>query len=77
MIVREKIREHLKKALRRDELDDEIDIFESGLVDSMFAVQLVAFTEKEFGIVVEDDDLDLDNFRSVDGLANFISRKNH
>ncbi len=77
LLVREKVREHLKKTLRRDELDDEIDIFESGLVETMFAVQLVAFTEKEFGIVVEDHDLDLNNFRSVDGLTNFISRKSH
>ena len=74
-IVKDKIRAHLKDALRRQELSDEIDIFENGLVDSMFAVQLVAFTEEAFDITVEDEDLDLENFRSIDGLTHFVTRK--
>lgn len=73
--VRDKIRTHLKNALRRQELSDEVDIFENGLVDSMFAVQLVAFTEEAFDITVEDEDLNLDNFRSIDGLTHFVNRK--
>ena len=73
--VRTRIRDHLKKSLRVEDLDDDVDIFDSGLVDSMFAVQLVAFTEQEFDIIVEDDDLDMDNFRSVDGLTSFVERK--
>ena len=36
---------------------------------------LVAFTEKEFDIVVEDDDLDLANFRSINALRAFVERK--
>ena len=73
--IRNRIRAHLRKALRREELGDETDIFEDGLVDSMFAVQLVAFTEQEFDISVNDDDLDLDNFRSIDCLTSFVERK--
>jgi methoxymalonate biosynthesis acyl carrier protein len=35
----------------------------------------VAFVEKEFGIRVEDEDLDLDNFRSIQAISNLVARK--
>ena len=70
-----RIRAYLGKTVRNFDLDDTADIFESGIVNSLFAVELVVFTEKEFGITVEDDDLDLDNFRSIDALAQFVDRK--
>jgi methoxymalonate biosynthesis acyl carrier protein len=41
----------------------------------MFAMQLVMFVEKEFGIIVEDEDLDIDNFRSVNAIAGLVERK--
>ncbi|HYP25635.1 MAG TPA: phosphopantetheine-binding protein [Blastocatellia bacterium] len=56
-------------------LRDEDDIFQLGFVNSMFAIQLVAFIEKEFDIVVDDEDLDIENFNSVNALAGFIGRK--
>ena len=57
------------------ELGPEDDIFALGFVNSLFAMQLVMFVEKEFGVAVEDEDLDLDNFRSVDAIARLIERK--
>jgi len=44
-------------------------------VNSMFAMQLVQFVESTFGIAVENDDLELDNFRSIDALAALVERK--
>ncbi len=38
-------------------------------------MQLVAFVEKEFGIRVGDEDLDLDNFRSIQAISNLVARK--
>jgi acyl carrier protein len=70
-----KIREYLGKVARNLDLDDDADIFETGIVSSLFAVELVSFTEQEFGIAVEDDDLDLRNFRSINALAAFVERK--
>lgn len=54
---------------------DDDDIFKRGLVNSLFAMQLVVFIEQAFGISVDDDDLDLDNFCSVDAMTAFVSRK--
>lgn len=60
---------------RGHELRDDEDIFETGYVNSMFAMQLVQFVESEFGITVESEDLDLDNFRSVTAIAALVARK--
>lgn len=56
-------------------LTDDEDIFATGFVNSMFAMQLVQFVESEYGITVDSDDLDLDNFRTVSSLAAFVERK--
>jgi methoxymalonate biosynthesis acyl carrier protein len=55
-------------------LDDE-DIFALGFISSVVAIQLVLFLEKEFAVKVENEDLDLDNFRSVAAMARLIERK--
>jgi acyl carrier protein len=56
-------------------LGDDQDMFATGYVNSMFALQLVQFVEGEFGITVGSDDLELDNFRTVSSIAEFVERK--
>jgi acyl carrier protein len=41
----------------------------------MFALQLVMFVEKQFGITVDSEDLELDNFRSLSAIAGLVERK--
>jgi methoxymalonate biosynthesis acyl carrier protein len=57
------------------DLRDDLDVFAAGFLNSLFTMQLVLFVEQRFAIVVEDDDLELDNFRSVDAIVGFVSRK--
>jgi acyl carrier protein len=38
-------------------------------------MQLVLFIEKEFSIKVENEDLDYDNFRTLNAIVGFIERK--
>ncbi len=72
---KDKIKEFLARFLRNHELKGDEDIFALGFVNSLLAIQLVSFVEKEFGITVEDEDLDLDNFRTVDNIDGLIERK--
>ncbi|TDF41782.1 acyl carrier protein [Alteromonadaceae bacterium M269] len=58
-----------------DNLADDIDIFANGYVNSLFAMQLISWIEKEFSVAVEDDDLQLTNFNSVNAITGFIERK--
>jgi methoxymalonate biosynthesis acyl carrier protein len=65
----DRIREFIKSNLTVfDEgvsFGDDDNIFELGLVDSLFAVQLVLFIEGEFGVDILDSELYIDNFDSV------------
>lgn len=70
-----KIRTFLSQFIRNEQLQDDEDIFATGAVNSLFAMQLVLFVENEFGIKIEGDDLSLDNFRSIQSLADLIERK--
>lgn len=73
--TQEKIKEFLSRFFKNHDLKPEEDIFALGFVNSLLAMQLVAFVEKEFGIRVEDEDLDLDNFRSIQAISNLVARK--
>ncbi|MCP5106960.1 MAG: acyl carrier protein [bacterium] len=57
------------------ELGDDFDIFESGLVNSLFAIELMTFLEKSFSVKVTMDDLDMENFKSVNAASQFVQRK--
>ncbi len=72
--IRPTILTFLEQFIDVDVADDE-DLFASGLVNSLFAMQLVLFVEKEFSIKVENEDLDLANFRSVNAITGFIQNK--
>ncbi|ARU63610.1 D-alanyl carrier protein [Tumebacillus avium] len=70
-----KIRQFLSRHFKSQELKDDDDIFALGFVNSLFAMQMVMFVEGEFGIRVENEDLDLDNFRTVDAIAALVEKK--
>lgn len=50
------------------------DLFASGVVSSLFAMELVTFIESRFGVAVSGPDLNLDNFRSVDAMEGLVHR---
>ncbi len=72
---KEKIKQFLSKLMRNHDLKDDEDIFALGFINSLAALQLVNFLEKEFGITVEDEDLDLDNFRTLNSMDGLLERK--
>ena len=66
--------EFVSAAVRQPVAADD-DYFDLGLADSLFALELVTFVEHRFGITVEVEDLDLDNFRTARRLSGFIAAK--
>lgn len=70
-----KIKNFLSQYFGNHELQDDEDIFALGFVNSMFAMQLVLFIEKEFQVTIENEDLDFDNFRTIDAVARLLERK--
>ncbi|HUN71750.1 MAG TPA: phosphopantetheine-binding protein [Steroidobacteraceae bacterium] len=74
--VKETLRHFVTRSINFPDLGDDDDLFESGLVNSLFAIQLMTFIEKTFGVEVDADDLDIKNFRSIDAAADFVLKKN-
>ena len=56
-------------------LGDEENIFELGLVDSLFAMKIVLFVEEAFGFDCNDEDLNVKNFCSIKNIHNFVEKK--
>jgi len=77
--VRDKIRAMVMSNLNifssEVEFSDDDNIFRKGFVDSLFAVQLIAYLEQEFGIRVTNKDLNINNFHSVNKMVSFVERK--
>ena len=76
--TKETIRNFILDSINISDLNDDDNLFESGIVNSLFAVQLMTFLEKSFNVEVTMDDLSMDNFESVNATSAFIERKqNH
>jgi acyl carrier protein len=73
--VREFIRSHIVNIEDNVRINTGDNIFELGFLDSMFALQLVNFIEEEWAVEVTDEDLDIDNFSTIDRIVGFISKK--
>jgi methoxymalonate biosynthesis acyl carrier protein len=50
------------------------DLFKSGVVSSMFAMQLVVHLEERYDIAIIGPDLTLDNFRTVHAMTSLVLR---
>ncbi|MCM3133474.1 acyl carrier protein [Paenibacillus polysaccharolyticus] len=70
-----KVKTFLSRFYRKREIQDDEDIFELGFANSLFAMQMVMFLEKEFNIRIETQDMDLDNFRTLNKINELIERK--
>jgi acyl carrier protein len=57
------------------EFTDGDNIFEMGFVNSLFAMKLVSYIEESFSLQVDNDDLEISNFNSVDRIVEFIQTK--
>lgn len=75
MPPRDAIRSFLSRFFRGHALRDDEDIFALGFVNSLFAMKLVTFIETELGVRVEQSDLDIANFRTVDAMVAFVERR--
>lgn len=69
------IRGYILENINAPALDDDFDIFEAGIVNSLFAIELMTFLEKSFAVKVTMDDLDMQNFKSVNAASQFVLRK--
>ena len=70
-----KVRAFLEKFIGDQDFQDGDNIFALGLVNSLMAMQLVLFLEKEFAVKFANQDLSLKNFRSVEAMVELLGAR--
>ncbi len=78
MQIESTIRDFILKNLYYAEgaaLGDDDSFLETGVIDSMGVMELVAFIQTQFGVPVAQPEIVVENFDSVRRLADFVRRK--
>ena len=73
--LREQVADVFLRSLNLDVPSPDTDLFETGLLDSLAFVELLVGIEREFGVTTSVDDLEVDNFRSIARIAEFVSAR--
>ncbi len=71
--------EYITKELaigRAKEIRPEDDLLATGVLDSLGLMQLVLFLEEKLGVRVPDEDVVIENFKSVAALTAYLARRN-
>lgn len=80
MDIRSTLRQYIAKEIMHepdpDKLADDAPLIEGGIIDSMNLIALVAFMKESFGVEIGENDLDIENFQSLNALTKFIAKKN-
>jgi len=59
----------------KDSFGDDDSFFEKGIIDSTGVLELVAFIEKAYNIVIEDEEVIPDNLDTINCLIKFVKNK--
>ena len=75
--LKEMIIESLKlEEISVEDIDDDAPLFKEGLgLDSIDALELVVAIEKNFNVIIEDEDVGKEAFGSIRILAEFLQRE--
>lgn len=56
------------------QIDDEDNLFESGILDSVGMMRLILFLEKKFSLRVPPEDMNIENFMSLQKISAYFSK---
>ena len=72
--AKEQIISFIKGRYPQAEISESEDIFQLGFINSLFAMELVMFVEKSFGVTIPNDELRIDNFRTANSMSDLVDR---
>ncbi len=58
-----------------DSVPHDRDLLAEGIIDSLGITELITFLEGKYSIEIVDDDIDADNFRSIESIVTFVEGK--
>jgi acyl carrier protein len=59
---------------RGTDIKPEDDLLANGVIDSLGILQLVQFVEQRFSFQIPDEDVVIDNFRSIAALTDYLEK---
>ena len=74
-VLGEKIQDFLESTLLIGAIERDTNLIDSGIVDSMQILELSAFIEETCDIILDPDDMQVENFTSIDTIVAFVSNK--
>lgn len=74
MDTKEKIYQFFVEKKMADGLTYDTELMDSGKVNSLFALEIVLYLEKTFGIRLKGKDINQNNFRTINAMAELVER---
>lgn len=72
--MRERILRFFREKKKIDSVGYDTDLFESGVVNSLFALEIVLFLEREFHIRLSRRQINEENFRTIGKMAELVEK---
>jgi acyl carrier protein len=76
--IRAKIRAYVWEhfpAARERQISDTDSLLDTGIIDSLGVLDVVAFLESAFELTIADDELEVEDFASIEALTAFVCRQ--
>jgi acyl carrier protein len=73
--LRQFVMENLAQGKVAGVLEDDASLIDNGVIDSLGIFQLVSFLEQSYGVRVRDEEIVLENFRSINAIEEFLVAK--
>lgn len=74
-IIARFLNEEFAPDIKPEEFDENMNLVDFGIIDSLGVLKLVAWLESDFGIVVQPEELNVERFSSLGAIAGFIDNK--
>ena len=73
--IRAFVVDRLAPATGRTEIDDDEDLIETGVIDSLGIFQLVAYLEDHFGVAIGDEEITPENFGTIAAIERLVASR--
>lgn len=74
MSIREEVALYIQNLSNTDNIDHSVNLFENGYLSSLDALSLFSFIEDNYKISIDDDDLGVENFGSIESIVNYLEK---
>jgi len=77
-MVSNKVKDFLKKEMFRkkgnDEIGDDMNLLESGIIDSLGLIRLIEYLENTFSLNIPDEEVLAENFESMSAIIALLGK---